>query len=119
GDWNSPLLDAPLFRSFVPVSSPVRFFPKLSDVINNTTTVGEFLPTYSRTLNFRLTARDNRAGGGGVCFDETAVTVNDNAGPFLVSFPNAAGITWLVNDFKTITWDPAGTGAAPIGCANV
>ena len=117
--WNSPSGNAPLFRSFVPKSTPVRFFPTIQDVINNATTKGEILPTYARTMNFRLTARDNRAGGGGVCFDETAITVNATAGPFLVTYPNASGVTWLVNDFKTITWDPSGTTLAPISCSNV
>ncbi len=119
GAWNNPSGNAPLFRSFGPQSTPVRFFPKLTDVINNSTTIGEILPSYSRTMHFRLTARDNRAGGGGVCFDENVVTVSGTAGPFLVTYPNAGGITWLVNDFKTITWDPSGTAAAPINCANV
>ncbi|MEO6729852.1 MAG: reprolysin-like metallopeptidase [Ferruginibacter sp.] len=119
GAWNTPVDNAPLFRSFIPVASPTRFFPKLSDVINNVTTKGEILSSYDRAMDFRLTARDNRAGGGGVCFDETAVTVSGTAGPFLVTYPNATGITWLVNDFKTITWDPSGTAASPINCANV
>ncbi len=119
GSWNSPSGNAPLFRSFIPTATPVRFFPKISDVINNVTTKGEILPTYARTMNFRLTARDNRAAGGGVCFDETAITVDATAGPFLVTFPNTSGITWLVNDFKTITWDPSGTTLAPISCSNV
>jgi subtilisin-like proprotein convertase family protein len=119
GAWNTPSGNAPLFRSFVPKSTPVRFFPKVSNVINGTDTIGELLPTYARTMNFRLTARDNRAGGGGVCFDESAVTVNAAAGPFLVTYPNAIGITWYVNDFKTITWDPSGTTVSPISCSNV
>jgi hypothetical protein len=94
-------------------------FPRLSDVNSNTTTIGELMPSYARTMHFRLTARDNRAGGGGVCFAETAVTVDETGGPFLVTFPNTAGQTWLVNDFKTITWNVAGTIGAPVNCANV
>lgn len=119
GAWNTPADNAPIFRSFAPKSTPVRYFPQLSDVINNTTTKGEILPSYARTLNFRLTARDNRAGGGGVCFDEANITVSGTAGPFVVTYPDAAGITWYVNDFKTITWNPSGTAAAPINCSNV
>ncbi|MEI9934876.1 MAG: hypothetical protein WDM71_08510 [Ferruginibacter sp.] len=65
--WDAPLYsnegNAPLFRSFPPVATPTRYFPKLSDVINNTTTIGEIMPTYARTMHFRLTARDNRASG--------------------------------------------------------
>ena len=70
GNWNSPTGDAPLFRSFAPVSIGTRYFPQLSDQVRNVTTMGEILPSYGRTMNFRLTARDNRAGGGGVCYDE-------------------------------------------------
>jgi len=44
-----------MFRPFSPVSSPSRTFPQLSDIINNTTTVGELLPNLARTLKFRLT----------------------------------------------------------------
>jgi hypothetical protein len=119
GTWDNPSGNAPIFRSFVPASTPTRFFPKIADVINNTTVKGEILPSYARTMHFRLTARDNRASGGGVCSDETAITVSGTAGPFVVTYPNTAGLTWLVNDFKTITWDPAGTEVAPINCANV
>ena len=119
GMWNNPSGNAPLFRSFVPQSVPVRNFPQLSDVLNNTTSVGELLPTYARTLDFRLTARDNRAGGGGICFDEMAITVNGTTGPFLITYPSASGISWFVNDFKTILWNPSGTEVSPINCSNV
>ncbi len=119
GAWNNPSGNAPLFRSFIPQPTPVRFFPKISDVVNNITSIGEMLPSYGRTINFRLTGRDNRAGGGGVCFDETAIIVSATAGPFVVTYPNANGIIWQVNDFAIITWNPAGTGVAPINCSNV
>jgi len=119
GGVGNPSGNAPIFRSFAPQATPVRYFPTISDVVNNVTTRGELLPSYGRALNFRLTARDNRAGGGGVCFDEATVTVNGTAGPFVITNPNAAGISWLVNDFKTITWNPAGTDVAPINCTNV
>ncbi len=119
GAWNSPSGNAPIFRSRVPVSSPVRNFPSLFDQSSNSVSRGELLPSYARTLHFRLTARDNRAGGGGVCFDESAVTVDGNSGPFFVTYPTAAGIIWYVNDFQTITWNPNGTAFAPVNCANV
>ncbi|GEO12067.1 reprolysin-like metallopeptidase [Segetibacter aerophilus] len=118
GDWNKPLGDAPIFRSFTPVTTPRRFFPQLSDLVNNTTTIGELLPAYGRAMKFRLTARDNRTGGGGVCSDEANVTVDGNAGPFVVTAPNTA-MTWDVGSFTTITWDVASTNLAPVNCANV
>jgi Metallo-peptidase family M12B Reprolysin-like/Proprotein convertase P-domain len=119
GSPNNPTGNAPLFRSFAPVASPTRYFPRLSDQVNNTNTLGEILPSYARTMRFRLTARDNRAGGGGVCFDSTSILVDGTAAAFTVTAPNTSGIVWFVNDFKTVTWNASTTAAAPISCANV
>lgn len=118
GSWNNPTGNAAIFRSFTPVNTPERYFPKLSDQINNVTTIGEILPSYARSMNFRLTARDNRSGGSGVCFDETTITVASN-GPFVVTVPSAAGISWSGGSTQTVTWTVAGTNAAPVNCANV
>ncbi|MCW3114173.1 MAG: hypothetical protein JWR18_2569 [Segetibacter sp.] len=117
-DWNKPSGDAPIFRSFAPVVSPVRYFPQLTDVVNNRTTIGEILPSYGRTLKFRLTARDNRSGGGGVCSGETNVTVDGTSGPFIITAPNTA-VTWSVGSFTTVKWDVAKTNIAPVNCKNV
>ncbi len=108
----------PIFRSFVPLTVPSRTFPRLSDILNNVATIGESMSTRNRTMTFRLTARDNRTGGGGVNFASTTVTINAAAGPFLVTQPNTA-LTWAANSNQTVTWDVAGTTAAPISCANV
>ncbi|MCW3105529.1 MAG: hypothetical protein JWQ09_35 [Segetibacter sp.] len=118
GDWNKPVGDAPIFRSFAPLTTPLRYFPQLGDIRNNTTTIGEILPSYARVLQFRLTARDNRAGGGGVCSDETSVTVAGDAGPFVVTAPNTA-TSWDVGSFSTIRWEVAQTNTAPVNCTNV
>lgn len=125
GPWDaqptSGGINVPLFRSFTPVTTPVRYFPKLSDVINNTTTIGEVLPAIGRTLHFRLTARDNRADGGGVCFGEMTVKIDTtNAkNPFLVTYPTASGIVWNSGELRTITWNKENTDLTPINCANV
>jgi hypothetical protein len=119
GSWNTPSGNAPLFRSFAPQISSTRHFPRLTDQVRNTSTIGERLPTYSRDLNFRLTARDNRAGGGGVCFDEAVVTADENSGPFVVNFPSAPGISWEAGTLHTVSWDVANTNIAPVNCANV
>ncbi len=118
GAPGSPVGDAPIFRSFNPTVSPCRTFPRMSDLITGTLPIGEILPTYARTMSFRLTARDNRAGGGGVDDDATTVTVSDAAGPFRVTAPNTA-ISLAQGDPTTVTWDVASTDQAPIGCATV
>lgn len=119
GHPNSPSGNAPIFRSFDPVTVPYRYFPKLSNILNNNQTIGEILPTYTRTLTFRLTVRDNRAGGGGVKYAQMqAINVTNTAGPFLVTQPNTA-VTWQGNTNNTITWNVANTSVAPVNVTQV
>jgi hypothetical protein len=42
----------------------------------------EAVPSVARTMNFRLTVRDNRASGPANNSDDTIITVNATAGPF-------------------------------------
>ena len=118
GHPNSPVGNAPIFRSFNSTTSPSRTFPRLSDLLANTQTIGELLPTYARTLNFRLTVRDNDLPAGANTFDGTTVTVDAGSGPFLVTDPNTA-ITWTGNGPHAVAWNVAGTTAAPVSCAAV
>jgi hypothetical protein len=99
-------------------STPSRTFPQISDIVNNTQTMGELLPSYARTMTFRFTVRDNQSPAGGVASDETTVTAVTGTGPFLVTAPNTA-VTWTGNTSETVTWNVAGTNNAPISCANV
>jgi hypothetical protein len=116
GSPNAPSGNAPIFRSFKGTRNPTRTFPRLSDILNNTQTIGEILPSYARNLSFRLIARDNRAGGGGVG-RSSAVTigVNGTAGPFAVTSPTS----WLINSTDTVKWGVANTNIPPINCATV
>jgi hypothetical protein len=109
---------SPLFRSFSPKTDTKRYFPNLTSILANTTPVWEVLPAVSRNLNFRLTVRDNHLGGGCTASDNMLVTVDGASGPFLMTSHNT------VNDLAggqntTITWDVAGTTAAPVSCTNV
>lgn len=118
GDWNAPTGNAPLFRSYVPVTVPYRYFPKLTDVINGTVSKGEVRPSYARTMEFRLTVRDNNAGCAGVANDDAIITVDGNSGPFNVTAP-ATAVSWAGNSTQTVTWDVANTTAFPVNAATV
>lgn len=118
GAPGSPSGNAPIFRSFNPVTTGYRVFPKLSNLLNNTTTIGELLPTYARSLTFRLTARDNKVGGGGRGTGTIAFGVDAAAGPFLVTSPNT-NVTWNTPYPQTVTWNVANTNAATVNCATV
>ncbi|MFZ4632901.1 MAG: reprolysin-like metallopeptidase [Saprospiraceae bacterium] len=109
----------PLFRSFDPSSSPTRYFPRLTDLVNNVNPTWEELPTVARSMNFRVTVRDNHPGGGCTAEDNVVVTVSGTAGPFVVTQPNAASITWTSGTSQQITWDVANTNTPPINTANV
>lgn len=84
----------------------------------------EFLPTadYRGSLDhtggvmtFRVTARDLYPNGGGLAYDDVALTVDRNAGPFLVTSQAAAGapvaggssvpVTWAVNNTQGLAAD--------------
>lgn len=110
----------PNFRSLPPTSSPNRYMPSLSTVLNNNlTTTWESVSDIARTLNFTLTGRDNVAGAGQTETDAMQVFVKTGAGPFKVTSQNTEGISWAQGSTQTITWDVAGTTANTINTANV
>ena len=114
----------PTFRSYSPSTSPTRYFPNMTRVLAGATTtsgseiVVEALPSVARTLNFRFTVRDNRAGGSANNSDDMKITVNATAGPFTVTAPNTA-VSYVGGSSQTITWNVAGTTANGVNCANV
>lgn len=114
GGPNNPSGNAPIVRSVRPDTVSVRFVPRISNLINNTFFFGERLPTYARTMSFRLTVRDNSIGGGGVDYEFMQFEV-DTAGPFLVTQPNT-NVTWNSNSPQTVIWNRANTDAAPVNC---
>ncbi len=118
GNWNANV--KPYFCSYAPVTSPNIWFPLPALILagNYTGVKGEFLPQTPQTLQFRLTARDNKMGGGGVCYAINTITVA-SAGPFSVTVPSASGIIWNSGSQNLVTWDVNGTNAAPIACDSV
>lgn len=108
----------PIFRSFAPTSNPLRTFPRLGDILNGFPTFGESLPITTRTMNFRVTARDNRFNGGGINSAATQVNVRADSGPFILTQP-ASGANWVIGTTQTITWNVASTNLPPINCNSV
>lgn len=109
----------PNFRSYAPTpGGNVRNFPRLDSIIKGISPIFEKLPSVTRTLHFRLTARDQSPLGGCTAEANVAVNFNSSAGPFTVtSQPNP--VTWLVNSTQTITWNVAATNTAPVNCTLV
>ncbi len=124
----------PNWLSFSPSVSGTRTFPQLSTILAGLNVTGplpggdaganiEALSSVSRTLNFRLTVRDNNpyvAGSkiGQTAFTDVVVTVTNTAGPFTVTAPNTA-VTWNAGSTATVTWNVNGTNAGSVNCATV
>jgi hypothetical protein len=109
----------PNFRSFDPSLDSNRYFPNLASLASNGPFTWEVLPSVARVMDFRLSVRDNH--GVGSCNDYTDVTVTTNAsaGPFVINYPSATGITWVGGSTQTVTWSVANTNVAPINCTDV
>ncbi len=91
-------------------SSPIRYFPKMSSILaGNTTTPGldltaEALSSVERTLNFRLTARDNVQGQGQTNFADAVVTVVTKSA---LTVTMGANISYPVGSTQTVSWTGA------------
>lgn len=106
------------FRSWLPTSSPTRYFPKLSTVLAGTvknTADFEAASTVARTTKFRVTARDNKAAGQAQTAYTTQTIVVGSAAAFTVNTPP----TLMAGGNSTITWVVSGTTASPYNVANV
>ncbi|MES2649311.1 MAG: zinc-dependent metalloprotease family protein [Bacteroidota bacterium] len=124
----------PNWLSFLPTITPTRTFPRLSTILAGLNVTGplpggdaganiEALSSVSRTLNFRLTVRDNHpytAGSaiGQTAFTDAVVTVTNTSGPFAVSSPNT-NVTWSSGGTATVTWSVNGTNGGSVNCQAV
>lgn len=126
---------APLFKARIPKTTGVRTFPDIAVIlanypVNPSATMGglkgETLPNVARTMKFRFTVRDNRAGGGGVVTGGDGCQVSEifqiktveNTGPFEVLVPNGFE-NYPNGSSQTIKWSVANTNVAPINTQNV
>ncbi len=94
--------NGPNFRSYMPSSNPVRYFPSLANLVNGS--IWEVVPTIARTLNFTLTGRDNSVEAYQTATSSMTVTFSDTVGPFEVTSQNTDGISWTQATTKNITW---------------
>ena len=109
----------PNFRSYDPSLDSNRYFPSLASLASNGPFTWEVLPSVARVMDFRLTVKDNHAVGTCNDFIDLTVTTNASAGPFVVTYPSATGITWVGGSSQTVTWSVANTNVAPINCTDV
>jgi hypothetical protein len=126
----------PNWLSFPATSSPTRTFPRLSTILSGLNVTPqlpggdnganiEALSSVARTLNFRLTVRDNSPYSstvplkvGQTSFTDMVVTVSGTTGPFNVSSPNT-NVSWAGGSSQNVTWTVNGTDGAPINCSHV
>lgn len=123
----------PNWLTWPATTSPTRLMPRLSTILTGANLTGplpggdaiantEALSNVGRTLNFRLTVRDNRpyngTAVGQTAFTDMTVTVNAATGPFLITSQNSA-VSYPGGSTQTVTWSVNGTTGAPINCANV
>jgi len=115
------------FRSIAPSTSPTRYFPKLSSVLNgvlnNSNGQWESVSNVARTSDFVVTVRDNSTAGlaGGIQPQQQTQseiqTINVGSdGPFKINDQYQFGYT---NTPSAIVWDVVNTNAAPYNVANV
>ena len=119
-------LTGPNWLSFSPTASPTRMFPKLSTVLaglfvtpvipgGDAVANIEALSSVARTLNFRLTVRDNNPYVAGVKIGQTqftnmTVTVTSSSGPFAITSPNTPVSIQRLTNFN-VTWNVLGSSA--------
>ncbi|KUJ57107.1 reprolysin-like metallopeptidase [Chryseobacterium aquaticum] len=108
----------PVYRSFIPSASPMRYFPNMTSILaNNLIPKWEVTPSVARTLNFSLLVNDNKATGNQSANDAMIVTVT-NDGPFAVT-SQPTNTSYSAANPITVTWNVAGTNAGTINTPNV
>ena len=110
--------EGPAFRSFTPQAVPNRYFPSMEWLLSADPSQWEVLPLAGRSMEFRLTVRDNFPEGGCFEYDEMEIIFLEEAGPFTVRVPNRE-INYAANSTQTVRWEVAGTDSGPINVQQV
>lgn len=127
-DFKDTYATGPIFRSYSPVSSPKRIFPKLTMVLSGTLSnagtnnaQGEKAPDVARVLNFKCTFRNIRDNYGCVTIPDDKITLNaiNTGAGFKVTSQGTVGTSYAGGSTQTVTWNVVGTNAAPISATTV
>ena len=130
-DFGPNLLTGSTNRSLLPTTSSKRTIPRMMSVLaGNLTetnpTIGSGWETVSlveRDLRWGITVRDrDQANPSGVGFsaqDSMTITVEGDAGPFVVRSQDQSSVQWLSGSNERIVWDVANTNQAPINTTSI
>lgn len=130
-DFGPTATEGTMNRSLPPSTSPQRVIPNMTDVLSgNLTQTNPYLgsswetvSTVGRTLDWGVTVRDRDAalpnGVGFTAQDLKIITVDENAGPFVILSPTGNNTQWPVGTNQEIIWDVANTNSAPINTQSV
>ncbi len=109
----------PNFRSVRPNVSSTRYFPNLVAQVFTSDFTWERLPSVERSMNFRLSVRDNNAELGCTQYSDLPVNFVNTSGQFALTYPNTQGIVWPALSFQTVTWNVGGTDLPPVSATEV
>jgi reprolysin-like metallo-peptidase family M12B/type IX secretion system substrate protein len=136
GDFGNRLINTfvkgPIFRSYNPVYTSTRVFPKISMVLSGVLSnagvednEGEKAPDTARYLTFKMTVRDMISGTGCITTPDDTIHLNvvstgpaGNHAGFKVTSPSTF-VSWPVGSSQSVTWNVVGTNTAPVNCDSV
>lgn len=109
----------PNFRVYSPASSPTRYFPPLSEVLNGSLySTWNMISDVARNMKFVSLVRDNAAEGGQTASDEAVISIDANTGPFKIT-SLSLNQNYPSGSSHLLKWDIAGTNAAPVNTQSV
>ncbi len=130
-DFGPQIIAGSMNRSLPPNVNSTRTIPRLAAILSgDLTEINPFLNSgwetvsmVERTLRWGVTVRDrNQNAPNGVGFtaqDEKIISVEDDAGPFVVLSQDNLSVIWRAGANELIEWDVARTNRAPINTQTV